>query len=169
MNNQKCTNMSENNQRPTFLTVICILSFIGTGFSILSALIGIAMAPFYNAVSEESNVAMDEAMGELSSQSPGFASFFGKIMGTSQAIMEHALIINLVNLACSIIALFGVIMMWKLKKLGFYLYSVSEIIILVLPVALIGFSFMLGFSLVFGFIFTAGFIIMYALNLKAMR
>lgn len=161
--------MTENNQRPTFLTVLCILSFIGTGFGILGALIGLAMAPMYKTMSETANMDMENAMGDLSSQSPGLGSFFSKLMGTSQAMMEHAMVLNLVNLVCVGIALFGVIQMWKLKKVGFYLYTAMEIIILVFPIVLMGFNFLLGFSLVFGFIFTAGFIIMYALNLKAMK
>ena len=127
------------------------------------------MAPMYKNMSEASGMAMEDAMGEMSSQSPGFANFFGKLMGTSQAMMEHALVLNLASLILTIIALFGVIQMWKLKKLGFYLYTAAEIVLLVFPLVIVGFNLIMGFTLIFGFIITAAFIIMYALNLKALK
>jgi hypothetical protein len=113
--------------RPTFLTVLCILSYIGCGLSIISSLMQLATTP----------------------------------------------LAGVLNLVASLICLFGVIQMWKLKKMGFYLYLVGEIAPLIITFATLGFAAMFSFAggfmaLIAGLmsIFPILFIILYALNLK---
>ncbi len=115
-------------ERPTFLTVLCILSYIGCGLAILGGLISIT-----------------------------------KISG-------------IVNLLAALICLYGVIQMWKLKKIGFYFYLVGEILPIIVTIATIGFATMFSFAGgIFaiiagglGLVFAIAFIVMYALNLKHM-
>jgi hypothetical protein len=55
--------------------------------------------------------------------------------------------------------------MWGLKKMGFYLYLIAQILMLIIPfIFLPTLVAMAGF--IVGIIFTAAFIIMYAVNLK---
>jgi hypothetical protein len=54
-------------------------------------------------------------------------------------------------------SLFGAIQMWNLKKLGFFIYAIANIILLVLNFG------------IWGLVFTAAFIVMYAVNLKYME
>ena len=159
--------MSEQKERPVFLTVICILSFVGLGFAILGAIMNIALAPLFKSMSGYTQSGMNEAMNQMSSDAPGLLPFFQKLFGSSMAMMEHMTEISLVNLICSAIALWGVIMMWKLKKMGFYLFTAGKIIIIAFPVIVVG-GMMGSFSLI-GAIFPIAFIIMYAVNLKAME
>jgi hypothetical protein len=154
-------------ERPVFLTVICILSFIGIGFAILGSIMNLALAPMMKEMSGVAQAGMDQATGEISSQAPGMLPFVQKIFGSSMAMMEHLVPISLVNLICSGIALFGVIKMWQLKKFGFYLFAGGKIIIIIAPLIIVG-GLMGGLSLV-GAIFPIAFIVMYALNLKAME
>jgi CHASE2 domain-containing sensor protein len=67
------------------------------------------------------------------------------------------------SILLSIIGLVGVILMWKLQKKGFFIYTGAGILGLILPLILGA-----GFS-VFGAIITFAFIAMYALNLKHMK
>jgi hypothetical protein len=159
--------MSEQKVRPAFLTVICILSFIGLGFAILGSLINLAMAPMMKEMSGIAQSGMDNAMSEVSSDAPAFLPLIQKIMGSSMAAMEHITEINLVKIICSAIALFGVIKMWQLKKVGFYFFTGSKLVIIISPFIFIG-GILAGFSII-GAIFPIAFIVMYALNLKAMN
>ncbi|MBU8892492.1 MAG: hypothetical protein KOO66_06915 [Bacteroidales bacterium] len=121
-------NVQTTNQRPTFLTVLCILTFIASGLGLLFGLIGLVAAGAIESFSQYLPVGVDG--GLLKS------------------------IITLVLIAAS---LYGAIQMWKLKKLGFYIYSAANVILLIL-----------GFG-IFALIITAAFIVMYYLNLKAME
>ena len=124
--------------RPTFLTVLCILTFIGSGLTALLLLIGL--------------VAAGAASGVLSSI-PGMGDIGG--LGTG-----YFLIVLVLALA----SLYGAIMMWKLKKMGFYLYSGANVIALIVPMIMAS-----GKFPVFGLIITVLFIILYGLNLKYLK
>ena len=124
--------------RPTFLTVLCILTFIGSGLTALLLLIGL--------------VAAGAASGVLSSI-PGMGDIGG--LGTG-----YFLIVLVLALA----SLYGAIMMWQLKKMGFYLYSGANVISLFIPMILAS-----GKFPIFGLVITALFIILYGLNLKHLK
>jgi len=121
-------NVQTTNQRPTFLTVLCILTFIATGLGLLFGLIGLVAAGAIESFSQYLPVGVDGGIFKA--------------------------IITLVLVAAS---LYGAIQMWKLKKLGFYIYAGANVIMLIL-----------GFS-IWSLIITAAFIVMYYLNLKAME
>ncbi len=120
------------NKRPTFLTVLCILTFIGSGLGLLFTLLGIIGTG---------------AAGGLLSGIPGAGSF-------TVAGSMSKLIISLLLIAVS---LYGAILMWNLKKLGFFLYSGANVVLLILSFG------------VFSLIITAAFIVMYYVNLKYME
>jgi len=61
-------------------------------------------------------------------------------------------------------SLFGAIMMWKLKKTGFYLYVAANIIAAILPMVWLGSAFA-----IMGFIWPVIFIVLYAINLKHLK
>lgn len=126
-------------KRPTFLTVLCILTFIGSGISTLVLLLAV--------------VAFGAVSGLLESI-PGMA--VGNGLGIVYFIISFLLAFG---------SLLGAIMMWKLKKSGFYLYSVANIIAFILPMFMVS---GMPFN-IFGLVITLGFIAMYAANLKAMK
>lgn len=159
--------MTEQKQRPTFLTVLCILSFIGLGLSILSNLWGLLFSKGMKAVSGMAEEGFSEAMTEIESEAPEMGGFMDSMFGGAMKAMEHYTLLTSVTLICSIIALVGVIMMWQLKKTGFYLFTGAKVIVILLPLILIG-GLVGGMSL-FGAIFPIAFIVMYAVNLKAMK
>ncbi|MCK4631230.1 MAG: hypothetical protein KAT40_07290 [Bacteroidales bacterium] len=124
--------------RPTFLTVLCILTFIGSGLSALFLLIGLVAAG---------------AISETLSSIPGMEDIGG--FGTGYF---------LVTLVLALASLYGAIMMWKLKKIGFYLYSGANVIVIFVPMVIAA-----GKFSVFGLVITALFIFLYALNLKHLK
>ncbi|MEY4659375.1 MAG: hypothetical protein RJB36_1141 [Bacteroidota bacterium] len=137
--------------RPTFLTVLCILTWVGSGIGLISGLIGII----------------------------GASALEGIDMGDSalNATMENAKMIQYASLVCIILCIVGSVMMWQMKKTGFYLYLVGELAPLALSFLMLG-SIGAASGLAGGAMAAAGaiaaifpiaFVVMYALNLKHMK
>lgn len=131
-------NTQEQAKRPTFLTVLCILTFISSGLGTLLYLLA--------------TIAFGVVSGMLESI-PG-----GEMMA------DAGMAFFAVYFILSAASLFGAIMMWKLKKTGFYLYTGANVIAFFLPMVMLEGA---GFN-VMGFVFLAAFIVMYGLNLKHM-
>jgi len=122
-------------KRPVFLTVLCILTFIGSGLGTLFGILGIVGASF---------------LGDLMNSIPGM----GAAMGATTGFM----IVTTVLAAAS---LFGAIQMWKLKKMGFFIYAGANIIAPIATIVMLG-----GGFAIMSFLWPVVFIVLYGLNLK---
>lgn len=168
MEDQKPITTTRTKKRPTFLTILCILSFIGIGLAILSSIL--------TYISTQAITGTPGLMDKIS----GIAEqtnnpMFKKIYVSGVEALINAKLYVLLNILANLLCLTGVIMMWKLKKPGFYMYSFGELATPILSIILIGnvfagtfFSAMGVAGNVIGFIFPVAFIVMYALNLKHM-
>lgn len=125
-------------KRPGLLTVLCILTFIGSGLSILFWLFAI--------------VGLGSILG-----------FLGNVPGFSAAGGESTIIYPIVLLLLAIVLLLSAIMMWNLKKMGYYLYVLVKVLGIILPIILIGAAFKITMLII-----PVIFIVLYGLNLKAM-
>jgi hypothetical protein len=140
-------------KRPTFLTVLCILSFVAAGIAIIGSIIGYM------------GMAVVEGMGGMEGMegaTEGMSTMPG--MEDAMALMVHAKTLLIVGIVITLIALFGVIQMWKQKKMGFYIYTGAQVIGIIIPIVIAG---MAAFSAM-GLFFSIAFIVMYGLNLKHM-
>lgn len=164
------TNSTET-KRPTFLTVLCILTFIGVAISLYSSLTGYFEAKEKAAagvsISQEIDQALENAdnvdqaeMGPTKDMIKGVTDKldYGK-MATG----------NLLGGGLNIIILAGALLMWRLKKSGFYIYTAAQL-------AQVGVSFWsLGGGALGGAVgivvalLALLFIILYGLNLKHMH
>ncbi|MCE3294928.1 MAG: hypothetical protein K0R65_642 [Crocinitomicaceae bacterium] len=151
---------------PAFLKVLCILTFVGAG---LYALIAI-----FNMINFQSSIAQLEASGEIlsSANSP-----FGDMSGLIAATKKWGMVSYALGLVGSLLCLTGALLMWKLKKIGFYIYVVGQIIPFIGSFLMMGaasgsgdfMGTMATISLVFSIIFSVAFIVMYAFNLKHLK
>lgn len=128
-------------ERPTFLTVLCILTFIGSPL----ALIGNIM---------------------------NYMSMTGEMAGMALAMLEAmGITINPIGYLISAVlclgSLFGGIMMWKLKKTGYYIYVGATVATLVIQFVMLG-GLALGGLAILSVALAALFPILYGLNLKHM-
>lgn len=128
--------------RPPLLTILCILSFLGSGISMLSFLM------IYTSYEEALPMIL-----EFSDLIPGLEYF--AIAG--RGFFLSGFILYLLSVA-------GVSLMWRMKKAGFHFYTASQIMVLLLPVIYIK-SFPFQFSEA---IITLLFIIFYSRFLKKM-
>ncbi len=128
--------MSETSQRPTLLTVLCILSFISAGITALFVLLVLVAA------------------GALASNA-ALAPYLSQVAAGGTIYM----ILTIVLAGASF---YGVLQMWKLKKLGFFIYAGANVVALIVPLI-----FGAGFSIV-GAGLTALFVGLYYMNVKSM-
>ena len=156
-------------KRPTFLTVLCILSFIGSGgFGLLySAYQYVTFDKTYPAQVEK----LTEALEQL--ENAGMDSGFFYNNAQNSLIQLEIMSKNLetivgTNCLFAILSLFGIFLMFKLKKSGFYLYTFVNLFWLLVPLALIDFEATL-MNVMIGGAITILFIILYAVNLKHME
>ena len=166
-----CTKIMENqtSARPTFLTVVCIISFVGLGLSIVNNLSSMALSAagssFYSLIQE----GFEKGLQEAQFNDPASAVFLENIFNALLKFFDVLPLLAGLVLFCSIIALVGVIFMWNLKKMGFYMYAGAKVVIIFLPIALVGYNLISVFVSIGSFIGAALFITLYGLNLKAMR
>ena len=130
-------------KRSDLLTILCVLTFIGSGLASFSNL-------FIFLSYEDMLTIVDEYEVEI----PGF----DMMMSGGRRFFITGFILYTFSWV-------GALQMWKLRKIGFHLYTGAQIFILILPVAMIvSYQFSI-FSLLFTAVFIAG----YAINLKFMK
>jgi hypothetical protein len=153
MEEQNVNTTVETKKMPGFLKVLCILSFVGIGLVFISSI--------YNIFTFQTNIDNLRSLNGL---------FGSSDLGSAiDSLIKYGQVIYIINAICVIICLIGVLMMWKLKKTGFYIYLVGEIAPAIFSFALMGGFGALGtMMMITGLIFPIAFIIMYALNLKQM-
>ena len=138
--------------RPVFLTVLCILSFIAAGLALLGYITLITVmgavtagASALEGMSAEAGAAMSQAVST----------------GPSAAMTWAYIIIGFVTV---LVSLFGVIKMWKLQKMGFFLYVGATVVSIIMSLVYSGFA-----GGMMSIIFGALFIVLYGLNLKHLK
>lgn len=156
------TELNAPKKRPVFLTVLCILTWVGSGLGFLGGLMSLTVL---NGASE--TFANLERTSRVNTE-----------FGTMPSLEEYIFWTNLQNITALLVAglcIFGAILMWQLKKTGFFLYLAGCVISLVVSIMAIGVlmpSGLAGFGMiavVIGGLISAAFIIMYAVNLKHMK
>ena len=139
-------------KRPTFLTVLCILSFIASGIWMIIYAVGLAAGGIVSAAASVANDSGDPALIEQAESAQDAVAAGGGNLAMIAGI----------GLALTIITLIGVIMMWKLKKMGYYVFTGATLIAIVAPV-------MMGKELdMTSAVVGALFVVLYGLNLKHM-
>jgi len=99
-------------KRPTLLIALCLLSFAGSGTSFIVYFLGSVFFEKFSAfIIEYSSTHTTEAL------SPLYFTLF--------------MVLNAVSLV-------GVIRMWKFNRDGFFIYTLAQIVIIVLPVFWLG-------------------------------
>lgn len=150
-------------KRPVFLKVLCILTFISCGLGFLSATYGLT-----------TQSKMVESLKYI--PRPGRDNAFINVIDHIDDIVKWSTIGNYLSLANCLLCLGGALLMWNLKKVGFFVYSFGQILPFITllgmysalkDIPLLGFAMLLGSF--FATFFAIAFIIMYGVNLKYMR
>ena len=147
-------------QRPTFITVLCILSFVGIAISLIGGIMNYFTYSALAATGDMFGGLKTDAGQDLNNAMNAMASAIG--MDYPKMAMS-ALVQALFNIPI----LIGVLMMWKQRKVGFWVYTVFEVIQAILPLVM-GLGLIGGVTSVLMLIFAILFIVLYGVNLKHM-
>lgn len=156
-------------QRSTFLTVLCILSFIGGIWTLWSG--------YRNAFTDapqqgliEAREKMEEARAEMGDDAmPVVDDLMGSGLAMAESAAAHAEELGYGELVMAALSLFGVWNMWNLRRRGFWIYLAASVGALVLPAIVIDGGLMASIGLMFTGFISLVFVVLYALNLKEMR
>jgi hypothetical protein len=88
---------------------------------------------------------------------------------TANSAIAAGSTVFLIGIIGAVVALVGSVMMWKLKKMGFYVYVIAEIAPVVAMAVLLGGTAFSGATAIMSMILPVAFVVMYGLNLKHMK
>lgn len=149
----------ETKKRPTFLTVLCILTFVGSGLGIISGIMG-----FFIFTPEQTYAILEGNAARMGAEIPQFAEY-SKWMTYN----------NAVSLLSAVLGLIGGLMMFKLKKTGFVVYLFSWVASVGISAASFKYTSdsvtaeLFPIVIAISVLLMAAFVIMYAVNLKHMK
>lgn len=157
-------------KRPTFLKVLCILSFISIGFSFITSVGSIIAGP----EDEETMIAQKAEMLESTSElrdtgMNALADMMEQIQRMSESLNDHFYAMSLTALVVLITGFVGVLFMWQGKRLGFHLYIVYNLIGLGNLYLFVSPADVPTFAVIWNLLISTVFILMYSRNLHWMK
>ncbi len=132
-------------KRPNLLTVLCILTFVGSGMNFFSSIV---IAAFYNTFTEVARTLAEKF------SIPGI----DMILESPPSFFFTSGILYAISFA-------GAMLMWNLKKIGFHVYTIAQILLILAPMYFLKLP---GPSL-FDILFSGMFVILYSVNLKILK
>lgn len=174
---------TEPEKRPSFLTWLCILTFIGSGWAILSCIWSYTTAHktatifSENSRSRDSTLQKDSTLSENGGDTArvrfrkGDGPFGLKMRETVTKILSEDNIRKTAigGFIAALLTLSGALLMWQLNRKGFYLYILGVVFGIMVPIYLYGHDLLAigiaSFTNFFGLVFIA----LYALNLSSMK
>ena len=155
--------MTRRKKIPSMLNTLTILTFIGSGFSLLGSIISLVSLP---QMREKVKEGMKNAkmFGE---QPADEADMLEVITEGVNIMLDNGEALYTVAITTAILCIFGAILMRKLKKSGFFIYTSACILNVVFPLTLVGFG-LFGLGILIGGLVSILFIILYSVNLKEM-
>jgi len=169
-------------RRTKFITVLCILTFVGSGFSFCSNI--------YSYVTAKQTAEQMQTMNKIAQKDPNFgeksakpntkedsaakkkSEKFAKNMFSTMAssfnegnIKKNAL----GAIAAAILCIGGALLMWRINKKGYLLYVAGTLLGIAIPIALYGNNFIGIFGSIISGFFGLVFCILYGVNLKDMK
>jgi hypothetical protein len=136
-------------KRPELLTVLCILTFIGSGFSLMANLVALLTRDTWQSAMESG--ALDMLTGTIEMDALDLLFHVHPAYYLFQALFFA-------------MSLGGALLMWNLNKIGFHLYAVGQISLLIIGKVFIP---SLPFPLI-PLLLATTFVLLYARNLRYM-
>jgi hypothetical protein len=167
--------MDNQPERPPFLTVLCILTFVWAGASILISLFQIPNLYIPTADNPQIQVSMEQ----LKETNPDVAERMMTVFAEADKNKVPNWIFSFVG---NCFSLMGALMMWHMQKRGFFIYAAAELIPTIFSLTFSGLSGILDalgtlgpfvhaaiiIAIVCVFLFDIAFIVLYGLHLKYM-
>ena len=166
--------------RSSFLTALCILTFIGSGWAILSSFWSYRTAPEtatifkkpldtskYPTLKKDSLLLKDSVRLHQRDKAPSVFEEKMKSSFSQMLLVDNIQNSAMGNFVAALFTLAGALLMWRLKRIGFYLYILGVLIGIISPFYIYGNNFLAVGLSAFGSFFGLIFIALYALNYKS--
>ncbi len=141
---------------PTMLNVLTILTYIGSALGILGGI--------YNYFTICKSAEMMDSLGGMSELSEASGAL-GNMMEGAMALIEkqcdNRMIILLTTIVACALCIYGAMQMRNLKKQGFSIYVIGELLVPVINIVLLGSGAMSGMLLFMGLVIPIIFIVLY--------
>jgi hypothetical protein len=157
-------------ERPKFLKVLCILSFVSIGVSILNGLLGMVKGPASSDEMLERKVELTKSVNEMNDLGmDGLADMLAKIERMSMSVNDAYYSVTFVALITALIGIYGVWNMWNGKKLGFHLYIIYSLLAVLQLYFFVSPNDIPTIIVVWNILISGGFIYMYSRNLNWLK
>ena len=121
--------VNEQKKRPKFLLVLCILTFISTGFEFLGSLLKLVSGPLNNDQMQSQLVSFQEEIDKM--KEIGADSFVDS-MQTSirmfKQVNENHYLAAFISIIVCVLGAYAALRMFKGYRLGFHLYIIYSIL-----------------------------------------
>ncbi|GAB3507728.1 hypothetical protein GCM10027341_42720 [Spirosoma knui] len=149
--------------RSQFLTVLCILTFLSCAVGLVDAVVSFMHTDAVSQTQYIKRTYTPEQQKTLPKQYfEDRASGDEPMPGDTNEIRA----LSIAQFAYSLLTLIGAVLMFRLRRMGFWIYVVGVLVGIILPITLAGFG---ALNTSFGVFFSLMFIGLYALNLKDMH
>tara|TARA_R100000951_G_scaffold97055_1_gene86600 strand:- start:20 stop:544 length:525 start_codon:yes stop_codon:yes gene_type:complete len=162
--------MESNKKKPTLLVFLVVLSFIYQAYYLFDVIRAFITGPISEEQMEMQRAAFYESMSQMQSQGmDGFIDFFEKLLRFIEyANFEAFYLLNITSLVSVLLGITAVILMIKLKKIGFHLYVAYSLLPVILMYLIFPMEIISTFIVVSQIVIAAIFCVLYGLNLKHM-
>ena len=157
-------------KRSQFLSVLCILTFVFTGFSFLTSIIGFVSGPASPEMMAEQHVQMAEQIAQLQEvHADSFVFMFQQLQQMMDDVNNHFYLAISMKIIWVVIGAFGAFQMWNGKKLGFHIYIIYSLLEIAQMYLFTSASNIPMLVIVYYIIISGIFIILYSRNLKELK
>ena len=154
---------SQGSNRPSFLTVLCVLS----GIYILLGLFGSIQNSFTNMEAQQEQLDQSlEIISDLYSQLGVDENLFDQINNYIQVKSDNLKFESLLNLIFLLIEGIGVYFMFMLQRRGFFVYLGAQVGFVFIPIIIQGLNMFSMAEMGVGLFISGLFVLLYGLNLK---
>jgi len=116
-------------KRPVFLTVLCILTFVTSGFSLIGLITSAVSGPASPDELEQSMAVAMQSVNQLRDMgADNAADLFEKVFHWTEYMNQSFYLMLLVNCITFALGLGGALLMWSGRKIGFHSYILYNIL-----------------------------------------
>ena len=152
--------LEEPKKMPDMINVLTILTFVGCGFGVIGSLWTFSKAKStYDTLSSANLDQLPDFVKKLSG---------GDILESARKAYEMRVPILLMGLISCALCIAGAVQMRKLKKTGFTIYTIGELLPIIFSVILLGSS-ATGLGSIFSYAIAILFVVLYATQLKYLK
>lgn len=150
--------------RSEFLTTLCVLTFLGCAWSLFDNITTIFRTDAVTEIKRDEAPRSGTNPPPANLSTPSLSDTDGGGPGPGDSDFVRRLAIG--QIGYSLLTLIGAILMFNLRRMGWYVYVAGVVVGLIAPVVLVGFT---ALNATFGVFFSMIFAALYWLRLSEMR